>query len=128
MVEIYTDKSKKHMYDWLTKNPESPFRGETDAAVFVFAMAYAKKNYMAPKEFKNGAKLPGYAFGEEMRAVMRSIFIDEKNSVYAISDNTHMRKMCENYANAGIDSLYLKLKERQYGKSGEDILVDMLKS
>ena len=41
--EIYIDKAKSHMYDKLDTDPGSPFRGTTQAAVFIFAMAYAKK-------------------------------------------------------------------------------------
>ena len=128
LSEIYIDKNKSHMYDELSKDPDSPFMDTTQATVFMFAMAYAKKNNMAPKEFKRSAKLPGHAFGEEMRAVMRSIVIDEKDNVYAIGDNKMMRKLCEGYANAGIDTLYLKIKQRPLGQLGEDVLVEMLKS
>ena len=126
--EIYIDKAKSHMYDKLDTDPGSPFRGTTQAAVFIFAMAYAKKNRMAPKKFKVSAKLPAAAFGQEMRTLMRSIMIDEKNDVYAIGDNTPLRKLCEEYANAGIDTLYRKIMERPLGVYGEDVLVDLLKS
>ena len=128
--DIYINNEKSHMYDELDTNPESPFRGTTQAAVFIFAMAYAKKNRMAPKKFKAGrVRLEGTAFGLEMRTLMRSLMIDEKNDVYAIGDNTPLRKLCEEYANAGIDTLYDKIiRNRSPGTSGEDVLVDLLRS
>ena len=126
--EINVDKAKSHMYNELDTDPDSPFRNTTQAAIFIFAMAYAKKNRLTPKQLTAGAKLPANVFGHEMRTIMRSIMIDETNDVYAIGDNMQLRKLCEEYANAGIDLLYHQIQERELGQSGEDVLVSILKS
>ena len=48
---------------------------------------------------------------------MRSIMIDEKNDVYAIGDNTQLRKLCEEYANAGNRHTV----PQDYGKAAWDV-------
>ena len=126
--EIYYDATHSDLYKKLRDSPDSPFHGHTYADIFLFAMALAKKCEITPKALEERAKLPASAFNETMRAFMRSIMIDECGDVYAIRDNTKLREMCEKYANAGIEMLYMKVMEKPDEKYGDDILTDLIKS
>ena len=126
--EIFYDKKKYELYSYLKSDPQSPFRESTFAGIFIFAMALAKRRNMTPEKIETPAKLEPYAFGSDMRVLMRSIMIAEKKDAYSIRDNTALRRLCEGYANAGIDLLYLKVKERPDGQYGEDVFADLLKS
>lgn len=126
--EINYDATYADLYKKLRENPDSPFRGQTYADIFLFAMALAKKNGTTPKELATPAKLPAAAFNETMRAFMRSIMIDERGDVYAIRDNTELRRMCEKYANAGIEMLYMKIMEKPEEKYGDDVLTELIQS
>ncbi len=124
--DIYYDATHLDWYKKLRDSPDSPFYGHTYADIFLFAMALAKKNGTTPKALEKPAKLPASAFNETMRAFMRSIMIDELGNVYAIRDNTKLRHMCEKYANAGIEMLYMKVMERSAEKYGDDALADLI--
>ena len=126
--EINYDASKSNMYEYLKTDPTSPFANNTYAEIFIFAMALAKRNGMAPEKLEKPSKLPPGAFNSNMRTLMRSIMIDEHKNVYSIRDNTELRHMCEKYANAGISMLYLKIKEKQLGQDGEDVLAELIQS
>ena len=126
--EFNYDAAKKDMYEELKTDTESPFRNHSYAEIFLFAMALAKKNNMSPKNLEKPSKMPPGAFNGRMRVFMRSIMIDEKRDVYSISDNTVLRHMSEKYANAGIDMLYMKFKDRPLGTNGEDILAELIRS
>ena len=126
--EINYDAARADLYKKLKESPDSPFHGHTLADIFLFAMALAKKSGITPKELETPAKLPASAFNETMRAFMRSIMIDELGDVYAIRDNTKLRHMCEKYANAGIEMLYMKIMERSAEKYGDDALADLIRS
>ena len=126
--EINYDGAKKFMYDYLEKDPDSPFEGQTLAAIFTFAMALAKRDGMSPEALELPKRLPSNAFDSHMRVLMRSILIDEKKDVYSIKDNIELRRRCGKYANAGIDKLYNAIKNRDIGKDGEDVLVELLQS
>lgn len=126
--EIFYDKEKKEKYEYLVKDVDSPFRDKTYASIFIFAMALAKKKKLLPVDLKQQTKMPQSAFDSRMRSLMRSIMMDEMNDVYCIGDNLKLRKMCEGYANAGIDVLYLRIKERRMGENAEDILADLIES
>lgn len=126
--EINYDAARADMYKKLKESPDSPFHGHTYADIFLFAMALAKKHEITPKELETPAKLPASAFNETMRAFMRSIMIDELGDVYAIRDNAKLRLMCEKYANAGIEMLYMNIMKRPVEKHGDDILADLIKS
>ena len=126
--EINYDATHADLYKKLKENPDSPFHGQTHADIFLFAMALAKKNGTTPKALEKPAKLPAAAFTETMRAFMRSIMIDELGDVYAIRDNTKLRHMCEKYANAGIEMLYMKVMEKPEDKYGDDVLTELIQS
>ena len=126
--EIHYDAVRADLYKKLKESPDSPFHGHTYADIFLFAMALAKKCGTTPKELETPAKLPASAFNETMRAFMRSIMIDESGDVYAIRDNNKLRRMCEKYANAGIEMLYMKIMKKPEEKYGDDILADLVKS
>ena len=126
--EIYYDGTKSNMYDELKTSQASPFYNRTYADIFLFAMALAKKNRIQPKSLEKPTKMPPGAFNGKMRVFMRSIMIDEQADVYSIRDNTALRHMCEKYANAGIDTLYKKIKDRPIEKHGEDILAELIQS
>lgn len=122
--EIFYDGDKKHMYSYLETDPTSPFMGHTRAAVFIFAMALAKRDGLTPSTLKKPTKLPPNAFDQNMRTLMRSIMIEEKNNVYCIDDNIELRNMCQKYANAGIDKLYSKFKNNPINR--EDVLATLI--
>ena len=126
--EISYDGAKDYMYKWLKDDPESPFNRHTYASIFIFAMALAKRDGMTPAHLEKPAKMPPSAFDSSMRTLMRSIMIDEKRDVYCIKDNLGLRNVCQQYANAGIDKLYLSVKNRQVGKEGEDMLAELIQS
>ena len=126
--EIFYDGAKDYMYKYLKDDPESPFHGQTYASMFIFAMALAKRDGLLPADLKKPAKMPPSAFNSTMRTLMRSIMIDEKRDVYAIKDNSELRAMCQKYANAGIDTLYLSVKDRPSWKEKEAVLADLIKS
>ena len=126
--DVHYDAAKSEMYDYLKTDPSSPFEGRTLAEIFIFSMAIAKKIGMAPEKPQKPSKMPPYAFGAEMRAFMRSILIEENNDVYSIKSNADLRRMCEGYANAGIGTLYTKIKNRPVGTEGEDVLAEFLQS
>ena len=126
--EIFYDGEKNHMYKYLIDDPESPFHNQTHASIFVFAMALAKRDGLLPADLKKQAKMQPGAFDPNMRTLMRSIMIDEKNDVYCIKDNLKLRNMCQKYANAGIDKLYLSIKNRQVGIETEDVLANLIQS
>ena len=124
--EINYDGAKTEMYEYLKTYEDSPFYNRTYADIFLFAMAFAKKNKMPGKKLEKPTKLPASAFDGQMRVFMRSIMIAEHNDVYIIRDNGAMRRVCEKYANAGIDMLYMKIKNRPIEKDGEDILAELI--
>ena len=126
--EINYDGAKAKLYEDLKTHPDSPFCNRTYADIFLFAMALAKKNGIPPKGLEKPTKMPPGAFGGKMRVFMRSIMIEEGRDVYAIRDNTALRHMCEKYANAGMDTLYMKIMERPTEKHGDDILAELIQS
>ena len=126
--EIFYDGDKDHMYQYLKDDPESPFHGQTYASIFIFAMALAKRDGLLPADLKDTAKMPPGAFNSNMRTLMRSIMIDERHDVYCIDDNLALRNMCQKYANAGIDKLYLSIKNRSTEIDTEDVLADLIQS
>ena len=126
--EIHYDGAHAYMYNYLMTDPDSPFLSHTHAEIFLFAMALAKRDRIAPKDLEDPKKMPSSAFSGRMRALMRSVMMDERGNVYSIGDNTAMRRMCEKYANAGIARLYLSIKERPEGKHGEDVLAELIRS
>lgn len=126
--EIYYDGAHAEMYEYLKTDPDSPFLNHTYAEIFLFAMALAKRDRITPKSLEDPSKMPPSAFSSRMRALMRSIMMDEHGDVYSIGNNTAMRRMCEKYANAGIARLYLSIKERPEGKHGEDVLAELIRS
>ena len=126
--EIHYDGTKADMYKHLKYDPDSPFYGQNFADIFLFAMALAKKKGIHPKSLEKPNKLPASAFDARMRAFMRSIMIDEHQDVYAIKDNTALRRMCEDYANAGINDLYINIKEKPVDENGDDILAKLIQS
>lgn len=126
--EIYYDGAHAEMYEYLKTDPDSPFLNRTHAEIFLFAMALAKRDGITPKNLEKPSKMPPSAFSSHMRALMRSIMMDERGDVYSIGDNTAMRHMCEKYANAGITGLYMRIRERPEDKHGEDILAELIQS
>lgn len=126
--EIYYDGTKSHMYEYLKTEPESPFYDQTYATIFIFAMAFAKRKKLLPADLKKTTKMPPSAFDSKMRTLMRSIMISEKHDVYAIKDNLELRSMCQKYANAGIDKLYIMVKNRPLGTLKEEVLMDLINS
>lgn len=121
--EIYYDGTKIRMYEYLKTE-----LNRTYADIFLFAMAFAKKNKIPPKELEKPTKLSPGAFSVQMRVFMRSIMIAEHNDVYVIRDNNAVRRMCEKYANAGIGRVYMKIKNRNIEKNVEDILAELIQS
>ena len=127
--EIFYDDAKGHMYKYLRDDPESPFKGQTLAVIFIFAMALAKRDGLLPTDLKKPTgKMPPNAFNSSMRTLMRSIMIEENHDVYCIKDNLKLRNMCQKYANAGIDRLYLMFHNRQAWEDKEKVLADLIKS
>ena len=126
--EIHYDGTKAEMYEYLKLDESSPFYGRTHADIFLFAMALAKKTKITRKKLEKPAKLPASAFSGQMRTFMRSIMIEECHDVYVLKDNGKMRHMCEEYANAGIDTLYRKIKNKPFEKGGEDVLAELIQS
>lgn len=126
--EIFYDESKDYMYKYLIGDPESPFNSQTHAEIFIFAMALAKRDGLLPADLKKTKKMPPNAFNSAMRTLMRSIMMEEKRDVYCIKDNLELRNMCQKYANAGIDKLYLRFYTRQAWEDKEKVLADLIKS
>ena len=126
--EIFYDKEKHNMYEYLKGDPESPFKGQTYASIFIFAMALAKRNGLLPESLKKPSKMQSNAFDTVTRTLMRSIMISEKHDVYSIKNNIELRKMCEEYANVGIDKLYFNVKNKSTWKAKEDVLMDLITS
>ena len=123
---IRYDMEKRDMYEYLKTDPASPFEGSSYAVISVFAMALAKKHGMSPSKLSdNSGKMPTDAFHSEMRVFIRSLLIEDNRDVYAMGDNGALRRMCEGYANAGIDALYAKIKQRPVEKSKEDVLAEL---
>lgn len=123
---IRYDQEKRHMYEYLKNDLSSPFVGSSFAVISMFAMAIAKKHGMSPSKLSdNRVKMPTDAFHSEMRVFIRSLLIEENNDVYAIGDNGALRRMCEGYANAGIDVLYTKIKRRPVEKNKEDVFTEL---
>ena len=125
--EIFYDDTKGYMYKYLKDDPESPFNGQTHAAIFIFAMALAKREGLLPADVKKPSKMQPGAFNSAMRTLMRSIMMEEKRDVYCIKDNIELRNMCQKYANAGIDKLYLRFFKRQAWEDKEKVLADLIK-
>ena len=126
--EVFYDGTKKDLYEYLQTYPDSPFHNRAYADIFLFAMALAKKNGIPPKRLEKQTKMPPGAFNGKMRVFMRSVMIDEEHDVYSIRDNTALRHICERYANAGIDLLYMRIKERPAETHGDDVLAELIQS
>ena len=126
--EIDIDVAYRDKYEYLIKTDASPFFRRTMADVFIFAMALAIKKDLPPKKLTKRAKLPANAFDSEKRTIMRSVIIHQKDDVYAIRDNTTVKHLCEDYANAGIEMLHMKIEGKPDSMTGQDVLVELIQS
>ena len=126
--EIDIDVAYKDKYEYLIKTDASPFFRRTMADVFIFAMALAIKKDLPPKKLTKRTKLPSNAFDSEKRTLMRSVLIHQKDDVYAIRDNTMVKHLCEDYANAGIEMLHMKIEGKPDSMTGQDVLVKLIQS
>ena len=111
------------LYDDLTKKSWSPFFNYTKAQVFMFAMSYGYAYNMARRPLDDKPmSLPARAFGKDMRVLMRSLAIHEESSIDVIRDNRQVLKICTEYANASIEQIYNKIKNKDHATDSEKIL------
>lgn len=111
----------------LVHEPWSPFKGRTQADLFVFAMAYAFSQGVTRKPLDpNPMKLPPYAFDVEKRTLMRSLAIHVKNDIRVIKDNNEVITICAEYANAAIKYIHTALRNKPSEKTSEDILEEFV--
>ena len=114
------------IYDDLTKKSWSPFLNYTKAQIFIFAMSYGYAHNMTRRPLEKPMYLPARAFGKDMRVLMRSLAIHEESSIDVIRDNHRVLKICTEYANASIEQIYNKIKNKDYDIDSEKILETMV--
>ena len=88
----------------VTRDAGTPFSGLTMADVFIYAMALGfKKGKKTPYQEKERLpNMPPAAFNSEMRWLMRSVAITEKEELEPIIDHKNVLEIAEGYANTGI--------------------------
>ncbi len=125
-----SDKERKtRMTELITQN-WSPFNGYDIAAVFIFCMSYAwakDKTPISPP--KGSGSIPPSAFKKEMRDLMRALAIAKTGDLGIIkksSGNGGYVRICEDYASAGFDEVYNRIKNRDSSISAENILNEIL--
>lgn len=107
-IRAYIDKSKSSYYDSIVENEKSPFFKHTKTDVFVAAAAigyYLKKSEPISKR-QDLFLVSTMSRDEKGRLwIMKSIAISIVG-LEALKDLKKVIKICEEYANCGIDWLY----------------------
>ena len=101
-------KSDQDFYQQMVnKDLNTPFSGLTRAHVFIYAMALGFKKGKPDPYIENERvpNMPPSAFTSEMRWLMRSLAITEKENLESIMNHKTVIEIAEGYANAGIDTM-----------------------
>lgn len=93
-------------------------------------MSYAFSKKLPPKPFKklSSPQMPAKAFHEDMRTLMRSLAIGDTGNIKIILKNPEVIRICEEYANAGIQELYFLIKNKSSDVTSEQVLDDIITS
>lgn len=125
-----SDPERKNRMLELTEQEWSPFYKYDNATVFIFCMSYAfakDKTPMPPP--KGSGSMPPSAFKEETRYLMRIVAIAKTENLKIIKKSNGKEgyvRICEEYASAGFDEVYNRLKNKDSSIPVENILQEML--
>ena len=124
--------SKDHqgLYRDLTEKSSSPFYKKHYADVFIFAIALAIKEDLAPTTVRNRlANIPFSAIGKR-DWILNAVAIAEKKDHKILSDQKEVLDQCEKYASSGISLLYKEVfqKEGDFYKRMESYCRTILKA
>ena len=123
------DGERKRKMTELTTQSWSIFNGYDHAAVFIFCMAYAFAKDKTPIPPKGSGSMPPSSFKRDIRDLMRALAIAKTADLRIIKKSSGKGgyvKICEEYASAGFDEVYNKIKNRDSSVSAESILNEML--
>ena len=127
--KISYNKNDQDLYTELVLEEWSPFKEHTRAEVFIFAMAYAFNKKLEPLDLESSKlELPGNAFDDNMRNLMRSLAISVKKDVNIIKDNHAVLDICEMYANTALKKIYKTIKEKNPEISSENVLESLIQN
>lgn len=113
-ADALIDKNKSYMYDEITEDLDSVFRSRTKTHVFVTAASigyYFKKS--TPLPTSKQSLFVSTTLGDDSRYllwIMKSIAISQVG-IEVLKNMRDVMKICQEYANYGIDYLYNLHKE-----------------
>ena len=124
--DINYGESNKHMYNDLINYSWSPFFEHSIWEIFIFCMAYAYAKKLKPKDPDGKGTLNSKVFKPNTRHIMYALAIDHTNDVGVIKNLNNVVKICEGFANVGIEKIYQIFKNKPSDISIEKIFLDMI--
>ena len=124
--DVNYGESNKEKYNELVTLEWSPFLNHNFWEIFIFSMSYAFAKDLSPIEPTGKGTLNAKLFTTHTRSLMRSLAIKDTGDISVIKDSNKVVRICEKYANAGFQEVYIKIKNRPSEKPLEKIFTDML--
>ena len=124
--DINYGESNKRMYHDLINYPWSPFFEHSIWEIFIFCMSYAYAKKLKPKDPDGKGTLNSKVFRRNTRYIMYALAIDHTNDVGVIKNLNGVVKICEGFANVGIQKIYQIFKNKSSEISVEKIFLDMI--
>ena len=118
--------TNKEKYSELIEKEWSPFYGFPLWKVFIFCMSYAYANKLLPTEPQGHGTMNAKSFLTPTRHMMKALAIKHSNNIAIIKNSNEVVRICEKYANAGIEDVHRRFKNRPSEKSSESVFVEML--
>jgi len=122
----YGENNKKQ-YEDLIISEWSPFFNHTIWEVFIFCMSYAfaKKLSLTGSPTGTTKGINAKVLSQPTRYLMRTLAIQHYQDIKVIKDSTKVAKICEQYANAGIQELYPRLLNKPSEVPPEQFFIDL---
>ncbi len=108
----YGDKNKEK-YNELVNKEWSPFLDHPIWEVFIFCMSYAYAKKLSPIEPTGKGTMNAKVFLSPTRYLMRALAIDHYKDISVIKDTNKVVKICEQFANAGIEEVYYRFSRSE---------------
>ena len=124
--DVNYGESNKEKYQELTMSEWSPFFEHPYWEVFIFCMSYAYAKKLPPTDPTGKGTLNAKLFLSPTRYLMRALAIDHAKDITIIKDSNKVVKICEKYANAGIEEIHYKFKNRPSEKPMDSIFFEMV--
>ena len=124
--DVNYGENNKEKYNELVDSEWSPFFNHPYWEIFVFCMSYAYAKKLPPSEPTGKGTLNAKVFLPPTRYLMRALAIAHDGDLSIIKDSNKVVKICERFANAGIEEVHHRFEHRTSDKPIESVFLEMI--